>query len=34
MSEKFAFCLFLVRIQGGIEDRLKVVEEEEDEALG
>jgi hypothetical protein len=25
MSEKFAFCLLLVRLQGGIEDQLKVV---------
>ena len=24
MCEKLAFCLLLIRIQGGIEDRLKV----------
>ena len=24
MCEKLAFCLFLIRLQGGIEDRLKV----------
>ena len=24
MCEKFGFCLLLIRVQGGIEDRLKV----------